>query len=71
MTTINKTRSVHIFAQCVSNGAKRKSHLVVIIYEHIQVPFFDCLVIREGNNAEVKIYKKQCTWVNTFITPLM
>ena len=35
MTTIKKTRSVHIFAQCVSNGAKWKSHLVVIIYEHV------------------------------------
>ena len=23
-----------------------------------QMPFLDCLVIREGNNLEVKVYKK-------------
>ena len=35
-----------------------------------QMPFFDCLVIREGKNLEVKVYKKQHTRVNTFITLL-
>ena len=37
-----------------------------------QMPFLDCLAIREGNNLEVKVYKKQQRRrVNTFITRLM
>ena len=35
-----------------------------------QMPFLDCLVIREGNNFEVKVYKNQQTRVDTFITLL-
>ena len=36
-----------------------------------QMPFLDCLFIREGNNLEVKLSENQRTRVNTFIRPLM